>query len=184
MKEIISKYKTIWLFLLKVFVLYVVWVICYELILSSYGEPDKLIITNLTFLSEQLLKLLGYTTFSTNSMLGVAGHYGLGIENTPGLIISNDCNGLDLFVLFSIFIVSFPGKTRHKLVFIPIGLLLIHLCNSIRIVLLAIIEKNNPAVLQFNHSYTFQLIMYIIIFFMWMLWVKKFAEIKQLSNSN
>jgi len=97
--------------------------------------------------------------------------------NTKCLVgVGRACNALELFVLFAGFIIAFPGSVKHKLWFIPVGLVLIHFLNVIRVAALAMIQFKAPEYLDFNHRYTFTFIVYGVIFLFWVIWVKKFSK--------
>ena len=78
-----------------------------------------------------------------------------------GVWIGEPCNGIKVFGLFTIFIISFKGKVIDKLWFIPIGILILHCINVIRVAILTYISATNPYILDFNHNITFQLIVYV-----------------------
>ena len=99
----------------------------------------------------------------------------VGIDGTLGVWIGDPCNGFSLFALFLIFMITYPGPWKQKLWYIPLGLLAIHLVNVLRIVALTIILDNNSEWLDFNHNYTFNIIVYSFVFFLWYIWAKKFA---------
>jgi len=145
------------------------WSIVYNGWLQSNPIADTFLIQHLISISSLILRKLGYSIFTQADLIG--------IEGSSGLIVSAPCDGLSLFVLFAGFIIAFPGKIKSKFIYIPIGLLIIDIINIIRIVALVIIVKYAPHKLEFNHSYTFTLIMYIIIFFLWMFWIKHFASL-------
>jgi exosortase/archaeosortase family protein len=88
---------------------------------------------------------------------------------------------LALFALFSGFIISFPANWKEKLWFIPLGLLIIYISNLFRIVLLVLIKIHFPGSLNFNHKYTFTVLVYGIIFLLWMIWVNKIVFYKPFS---
>jgi len=50
--------------------------------------------------------------------------------------------------------------------------------NVLRIVALAIIETYSYEWTEFNHTYTFTLLMYVFIFGLWLFWINKFSGIK------
>jgi exosortase family protein XrtF len=157
-------------FLIIFFALYLGWTVLYELVIQPWGKLDQLVINSCSNFSAALLNLLGYSTF-TSSRETIRT---IGIDGTHGLWIGDPCNGITLFALFSSFIVAFPGSTKHKLWFIPLGIMLIHLMNVIRIAVLCIIVFYNTNWLDFNHTYFFQILMYIFIFSLWWLWMKYF----------
>ncbi len=103
------------------------------------------------------------------------------LKNHPyshGVWIGEPCNGLKLFGVFAVFILAFPGKLTHKIWYIPLGVILLHFINVIRIASLTIISAYNPFLLNFNHNITFQIIVYSIIFLLWYVWTKKFSGLK------
>lgn len=159
--------KFISLFILKAVGLYLVWYLLYDNWLLKDGWADHFLINHLVTTTEMILKFFGFTVFTYSDAVGVDG--------THGVLIGTPCNGLSLFALFTGFIVIFPGKLKDKLFFIPMGLIAIHLLNILRLVGLAIVVVYYPDSLQFNHKYTFTIIVYVFIFILWMIWVNKYA---------
>lgn len=170
LNKINSKDKFIATFLLKAILLYLLWFLLYDNWLLKDGFIDHFLIAHLVDTTSLILKVLGYVTFQYADAVG--------IDGTHGVLIGAPCNGLELFALFTGFILIFPGKIKHKVVFIPIGLILIHLLNILRLVGLALIVNYFPEQLEFNHKYTFTIIVYIFIFAMWIYWVNKFSKRK------
>jgi len=99
-----------------------------------------------------------------------------------GVWIGEPCNGIKVFGLFAIFILSFKGDLIKKLIFIPIGILIIHFLNIIRIAILTYISAVNPYILDFNHNITFQLFIYGSMLALWYLWIIKFSKVKSYEN--
>ena len=99
-----------------------------------------------------------------------------------GVWIGEPCNGIKVFGLFAIFILSFKGDLIKKLIFIPIGILIIHFLNIISIALLTYISAVNPYILDFNHNITFQLFIYGSMLALWYLWIIKFSKVKSYEN--
>ena len=99
-----------------------------------------------------------------------------------GVWIGEPCNGIKVFGLFAIFILSIKGNIIKKLIFIPLGILIIHFLNIIRIAILTYISAVNPYILDFNHNITFQLLIYGSMLALWYLWIIKFSKVK--SNEN
>ncbi|HSZ73101.1 MAG TPA: archaeosortase/exosortase family protein [Cytophagaceae bacterium] len=88
---------------------------------------------------------------------------------------ATSCNGLVLFPLFSFFILATNGSWKRKTVYILIGCLLIYHVNIARIVGLILIKKYYPQSLDFNHKYTFTILVYSFIFYLWYLWVNYYS---------
>ena len=95
-----------------------------------------------------------------------------------GVWIGEQCNGIKIFGLFSVFIISFSGKWNKKILFIPFGILILHFLNIVIISVLTYISAINPFILDFNHNITFQLITYSTMLGLWYLWILKFSYIK------
>jgi exosortase/archaeosortase family protein len=75
-------------------------------------------------------------------------------------------------MFFALFVIAFPGSVKKKLWFIPLGIVIIHFANVLRVIGLAAINYVAPQYLEFNHTYTFTILVYGIIFLLWMWWVK------------
>ncbi len=165
--KITQQDKFVSLFILKGFILYLLWFLLYDNWLLKDGFLDHFLINHLVSSTAFVLDLFGYITFQYADAVG--------IDGTHGVLIGAPCNGLDLFALFTGFILVFPGKWKDKIIYIPIGILVIHFLNIMRLVGLAIIVLYYPESLDFNHKYTFTIIIYALIFLMWIFWVKKFS---------
>jgi exosortase family protein XrtF len=163
-------------FLSKAFGLYFFWYLTYELWLHPKAVFDNLVIENLVFWSESLLRTFGYALIppgSAGDQIRV-----VGIDGTHGLWIGDPCNGISLFALFTGFVIAFPGPVKAKLWYIPAGIVFLHFINVLRIVGLTMVLKYYPSSLAFNHTYTFTIVVYSFVFLLWILWVNKFSGVK------
>lgn len=100
------------------------------------------------------------------------------LEFSHGVWIGEPCNGIKVFGLFIIFIISHNGKLINKLTYIIFGVIVLHILNVLRIGLLTYISAINPYILDFNHNITFQIIIYSTMLGLWYLWIVKFSSIK------
>jgi exosortase family protein XrtF len=92
------------------------------------------------------------------------------------LSVYEGCNGLNVMVIFVSFLFAY-GKIGSRLVwFIPIGMLVIHLFNILRILLLFHVTISMPDFLYFSHKYLFTAFIYIAVFGIWALWIFKVNE--------
>lgn len=98
-------------------------------------------------------------------------------DGIPVVLIEHGCNGLILMVLFAGFVVAFPGPWRTKLWFVPMGILAIYLINSLRVIGLAVNQMVSKSSFDFNHKYTFTILIYGAIFYFWMVWVNRYSGI-------
>jgi exosortase family protein XrtF len=162
------EYKAVLRFLAYSTGLYIAWFLLYELWLHPLGVVDLAVIKNAMSISKYLLSSLGYNISLVSSRQII-------IENVGGLFIGDPCNGLNLFALFSGFIMAYPGPIISKLIFIPIGILGIHLLNVIRLTSLLLLTLKAPAYMEFNHTFTFTILVYFFIFLLWMFWVNHYG---------
>lgn len=156
-------------FLLTLLLLYIAWFLIYNLWLHPKETVDFFVINITIGVSKFFLESMGYTVFTGIERV-------IGVDGTSGLWIGDNCNGMSLFGLFSGFIIAYPGKWWKKLIYIPIGIVLIEFMNIIRIISLAILDTHSRAWTEFNHTYTFTIVVYGFIFLLWMIWVNKFSS--------
>jgi exosortase/archaeosortase family protein len=162
-KEGIFKY------LFWVIIGYVSWLILYEFWLLPHTLLDEMLIHGLVKSSSFILSILGYSIQNGGDpWLNI-----IALDYRPGVWISPNCDGLSVVVIYCIVISSFPGTLSRKFVFLFLGSLCVELANVIRIVSLAIIHRNHPEWLKFNHDYTFTIFVYAIVIGWWWLWFKK-----------
>lgn len=96
-------------------------------------------------------------------------------SNAPILRVESGCDGVDLLALYMAFALAFPGPWKHKLWYVPLGLILVHFFNVIRVASLTVIASHSIEVMEFNHKYTFLILVYAFVFALWFFWIKKFA---------
>lgn len=95
-------------------------------------------------------------------------------DNGTGLLVDESCSAVKWFAHFLVLMVLFPGPWKHKLWFIPAGIIITHLVNIIRITGLAIVQVHNTAAFDFFHDYIFRPFFYLVLFLMWVAWVEYF----------
>lgn len=96
--------------------------------------------------------------------------------NGHGISINENCSGLKQFLQFFLLMLLYPGPWKHKTWFIPSGLIVVHLTNLIRIVILAVTMANWPSYWHFVHRYPARLLFYFVLFSLWVIWNEKFNK--------
>ena len=167
-----EKQRRIASFVMKAVGLYLIWFVAYDFYLAPAGSIDAWLNNRVARDGVTLLNLFGYNSSITPGIDQTI----MCIDGKEMVGVGNPCNGLELFVLFTGFILCFPGHWKIKAWFIPAGILIIHLVNVIRAAILALIQKNAPEQLDFNHHYTFTIIVYTVLFVLWMVWTNKFSS--------
>lgn len=173
MLQQIRKNKTA-VFFIRALLLYLSWFLLYELVIKPYTLFDEKVISNIVYFSSKLLSFFNHDVYLSDADLDMQM---VGIDGGHPVWIGGPCNAVTLMALFSIFVIAFPGKLKNKLWFIPAGCAAIHIINIIRVCLLAYIAYSAPGYLEFNHTYTFTILVYSFIFWLWMLWVNRFSKL-------
>ena len=90
------------------------------------------------------------------------------------VIIAPECASLKQWMHWIFLMVLFPGPWKHKLWYIPAGLVIIEWTNVVRICGVLMMQIPWPNSFHLAHDYIFKIFFYLVIFLMWMLWVEKF----------
>lgn len=162
-------------FLITSAMLYLGWHILWYQWIEPDGTVNHYLTYNTAWISALALNLFSSSTF-TLSPFSEQNTY-LFKDNVPVVLIEHGCNGLILMVLFAAFIVAFPGPRKAKLWFVPMGILGIYAINSLRVIGLAVNHMFAKSSFDFNHKYTFTILVYGAIFVFWMIWVNRFSGI-------
>lgn len=90
------------------------------------------------------------------------------------VIIAPECASLKQWMHWIFLMVLFPGPWKHKLWYIPAGLVIIEWTNVVRICGVLMMQIPWPNSFHIAHDYIFKVFFYLVIFLMWVLWVEKF----------
>lgn len=170
--------KRLFKFLTLSFLLYGVWMLMYEFWIKPPGKVDHIISENITYFICYALDLLGYNPhYSVANKAGETFIY-LSGSTFPIIRVGSSCNGFELLVLFTIFIISYPGRLLLKIPFIIGGLVVIHFFNIFRNLVLTLMTIHHSSLFDLFHRYVFIFMVYGVIFILWMIWANKFSQIK------
>jgi len=168
-------------FLGLAFLLLISWVVISTYLPEIIHTAHFSIIKPQADISAFFLRLLGHEFNQEYMVYGCEAR--LVFQEHGSICIGTGCSGLELFLVFFGFILLMKGDWKNKLWFVPMGFLGILILNIIRIITLCLFFIHAPQYVQFNHKYTFVIIVYVAIFGLWILWANKFANKKQ-SNSS
>lgn len=172
------KQKAMVLFVIKAILLYIAWFILYDYFIAPNQQVDQYLNFRVATDAGNILDLLGYEGSTQPGNLQTL----VCIQDQTVVGVGNPCNGLELFVLFAGFIICFPGYWKNKWWFILVGSIVIHFINVLRTVSLSLIQYHAPEYLDFNHHYTFTILVYSIIFILWMFWTNRYSRLQELSQ--
>jgi exosortase family protein XrtF len=99
----------------------------------------------------------------------------LNYEGKSILAVYEGCNGINVMIIFVGFLFAFGPITKTLLWFIPFGLLIIHLMNLVRIALLFWVSIYMKDYMYFMHKYFFTAILYVVVFILWVWWVRSYT---------
>lgn len=160
-------------FLLFTFLLYGGWLLVYELLIKANGRVDHIITENISYFICLGLDWIGYTPhYQIAEKLGETFIF-LSGNTFPIIRVGASCNGLELLVLFSIFIICYPGPLKRKFLFTALGLIVIHFLNIFRNLILTIMAIHHSEYFEFFHRYVFIFMVYGAIFIMWLWWARQ-----------
>lgn len=108
--------------------------------------------------------------------------YRMFINNISLVRIVEGCNAISVMILFISFIVAFSGKWLNTILFVSLGILLIHILNVARIATLILGLLYYPEYEHLMHDILFPLIIYGVVFVLWALWINKFSLYAKKTN--
>ena len=166
----IREFRPALLFLARFLAVYVVGNVLYGIYIESFGDQPDAVTRVVTEQTSALLRAVGEDTI-TGDMAGrpivmlMTGSVGTVLNVYEG------CNGLNVMIVFVAFLAAFGGPPKRMMWFLPLGLLIIHGFNLLRIGLLYYVATDFERYFYFFHKYLFTAILYAVVFGLWVLWV-------------
>lgn len=162
-------------FLGKFLGIYVLGNVLYGLYIASYKPRPDPVTRLVTIQSISCLNLTGVDASAEDH------------QSRPSIAITEDgknvisvfegCNGINVLIIFVAFVVAFGGSGKTMAWFIPVGIVLIHVVNLLRIGLLYYTARHYESWFYYVHKYFFTAILYVIVFLLWGLWVVKYNKV-------
>ncbi len=170
----IKEFKPTILFLVKFMAIYLVGNLIYGWWITDwYPQPDPMT-TWVTEQSAMVLNVFGYET-TVHDYPDKPTTY-LAWDAKGVVSVYEGCNGLNVVIVFLAFLFAFGPFNKQMFWFAPLGLLVIHIANLARVVLLFLVTIHMPDVLYFTHKYLFTAFIYLFVFLLWIAWVVKLAK--------
>ncbi|RYD56514.1 MAG: hypothetical protein EOP56_12530 [Sphingobacteriales bacterium] len=146
-------------FLIKAFMLFVLWRVAYFFILQPTDFPDKQLIDLVLAGTRQLLlPFYGQVLCIGDTIV---------INGRSALTVYKQCNGLDMMATYLGFLLSLPVNKSKLLLFAVGAPVIIYLLNLLRCFLLAILFYKGFQPHSFTHHQLFELFIYGFTFLMW-----------------
>lgn len=123
---------------------------------------------------------LDITTISESRVIATLSKEGSFVN----VAVAPECASLKQWLHWLFLMILFPGPWKHKIWYIPAGLVIIEWTNVVRVCGILLMQRQWPGPNTFHiaHDYIFKAFFYLVIFLMWVLWVEKFKN-KQINNS-
>lgn len=94
------------------------------------------------------------------------------------------CTGLKQAYIFFCILAFYRGPWKHKLWYIPLGLIIVYAFNIFRISFITYCISTHPNWFTFLHLYFFKYLFYLLIFALWVIWDEKIvAKTKTIDQS-
>jgi exosortase family protein XrtF len=172
----VKEFKPTILFLVKFLGIYVVANVVYGLYVTAYEPRPDPVTRWVTIHTTVALTGCGWPTDvqDTETKPTTKVMY----QGRSVLSVYEGCNGINVMIIFVAFVVSFGGARRAMVWFIPLGILVLHGINLARIALLFWVSLYMPDFMYFTHKYFFTAILYVVVFVLWIVWVKRYASDK------
>lgn len=152
------------------------------------GAIDKLSVWSVDMLFNQCSWVLQHvfgidiTTLSDQRLIAALNKEG----SWSNVVIAPECASLKQWLHWLFLMLLFPGPWKHKIWYIPAGLVIIEWTNIVRIcgILMMQMQWPGPNTFHIAHDYIFKVFFYLVIFLMWVLWVEKFKNKESKQNNN
>jgi exosortase/archaeosortase family protein len=160
-------------FVVKGCLILVGWCLLYGLVFKHYHLLDPQLTS---FTGETIIRILHF--LYSNQHPGII-YTDLGakisLNDREVLYLGDACNGLDLYVLFTGFIMCVPMDVKKMTRYVVVGILCIFVLNIVRCLALIYLYDHQSSYTDIAHHYIFQLIVYAAIF---MVWERYFRSVK------
>ena len=149
-------------FFAKASLFYILWQLIYNFILMPNGTLDYFLSISVASFTRFFLSLFGWQVELTGRILTIPGY--LGVE------VLNDCNALKLMIIYSGFIISFPGENMQRIKFLISGICIIYVLNILRIMAFSIATVYIQPYWDIFHEISPFLFFYPAILWIWYKW--------------
>ena len=164
MRALAARYRPFAAFLGKLLAVYIVWYVVYDLWLLPDGRLDDAVARHVAALSGGLLHVLGVEVWVEGRTLF--------LSPVSGVFVADDCTGLTTIGLFVGFVLAYPGSMIRRTLFLPAGIVAIHLANAVRLAMLTWLKGAHPEYFDAVHQWGVPPFFYAVVFVLWMVWVR------------
>ena len=127
------------------------------------------------FMSRHVAKSVYHFIHLFNPTVHIRGGNHIFYDNGVGSLIVWSCSGLKQMFIFTCILLFSVGPWKHKLWFVPLGILLCDIVNILRISAITMIIETHRSWFPILHDHIFKYLFYLLIFLYWVIWDTRFA---------
>ncbi len=176
-RKMLTDFKPALLFLGKFVGMYIIANVLYALFITAYEPGCDPITYNVTVQTSSLLNVMNWDTEIVRHILKPT--TGVILNNKEIISVYEGCNGVNVVIVFLSFLFAFGPYTKTIAWFSLAGIIIIHTVNLARIIILFFVALKFPRYLYITHKYFFTGIIYVIVFALWIFWIRKYALAKR-----
>jgi exosortase family protein XrtF len=173
----LKEFKPTIFFLLKFVGIYVVANLLYGAYVSSYRPRVDGATREATRQTSGVLNVCGWPTHIQDEAKSPITN--LVFEDRNILAVYEGCNGINVAIIFLAFLFAFGPISPPLWWFAPLGLAILHVANLGRLMLLFWVAVYMPNAMYFTHKYLFTAFLYVVVFVLWIWWVRKYSGVKR-----
>lgn len=164
-------------FFIRLFLLVTAWTFFWTLFLKPARTIDKPLTYLLTASVVHVVNAVSPNTPTISWETDPKRNCAFLVQNGVNVFeIWDACNGIDLMIIYLGIIILLPYPIKRKIFFSVGGVIVIILANILRISLLYLIYIYYRTAFEFSHHYLFSILMYLLIFYGWLLYIKTTKE--------
>lgn len=138
-----------------------------DLVDKLFVWASKLLFDQSTWTLENVFKIDFFTKDQAFWFLNNKGTYSC-------VSVAPECTSLKQWMHWLFLMLLYPGPWKHKLWYIPLGLIIVEFTNVVRVVGIALFLRPFPNDFALAHDVIFKIVFYLVIFIMWAVWNDKF----------
>lgn len=138
-----------------------------DLVDKLFVWASKLLFDQSTWTLENVFKIDFFTKDQAFWFLNNKGTYSC-------VSVAPECTSLKQWMHWLFLMLLYPGPWKHKLWYIPLGLVIVEFTNVVRVVGIALFLRPFPNDFALAHDVIFKIVFYLVIFIMWAVWNDKF----------
>lgn len=166
--------KLIFRFLIRFTILFLSWHFIYGQFLSPSGVIDRPLSNFITVCVVYCVNFLNPSAADLTWVQDAVNHRNFLIQNNNRVFsIFYSCDGINLMFTYVSVLLLLPYPIKRKIVFSIGGMVVIIIANIIRCAALYFIYVYQKSKFDFSHHYLFTLLIDLLIFYGWLLFIKK-----------